>query len=110
LQLQACPVGLLNDAVGGDLSRSHVWREVMSRYGIGDVASAVFADQYGCWGFLDLWRGDTRGPFDGTDAEFIATQKPGTAAAAPAIRLSCPVWPTQWTQRRSRPSARRRSR
>jgi hypothetical protein len=73
LQLQACPVGLLNDAVGGDLSRSHVWREVMSRYGIGDVASAVFADQYGCWGFLDLWRGDTRGPFDGTDAEFIAT-------------------------------------
>ena len=73
LQLQACPVGLLNDAVGGDLSRSHVWREVLSRYGIGDVASAVFADQYGCWGFLDLWRGDTRGPFDGTDAEFIAT-------------------------------------
>jgi len=73
LQLQACPAGLLNDAVGGDLSRSHVWREVMSRYGIGDVASAVFADQYGCWGFLDLWRGDTRGPFDGTDAEFIAT-------------------------------------
>ena len=22
----------------------------------GELASAVFADQYGCWGFLDLWR------------------------------------------------------
>src|SRR5664279_398260 len=29
------PVGLLYDAVGGDLARSQVWREVMSRYGIG---------------------------------------------------------------------------
>jgi DNA-binding NarL/FixJ family response regulator len=73
LQQQASPAGLLNDAVGGDLSRSRVWREVMSRYGIGDVASAVFADQYGCWSFLDLWRDDARGPFDGTDAEFIAS-------------------------------------
>ena len=44
----------------------------MSRYGIGDVASVVFADQYGCWGFLDLWRDGTREPFDNTDAEFIA--------------------------------------
>jgi len=73
LQLQASPAALLNDAVGGDLSRSRVWREVLSRYGVGDVASAVFADQYGCWGFLDLWRDDARGPFDGTDAEFIVS-------------------------------------
>ena len=73
LARQACPAGLLNDAVGGDLSKSRVWREVMSRYGIGDVASAVFADQYGCWGFLDLWRDDAREPFDGTDADFIAS-------------------------------------
>ena len=71
LQRQASPAGLLNDAVGGDLSRSRVWRELLSRYRVGDVASAVFADQYGCWGFLDLWRDDAREPFDSTDAEFI---------------------------------------
>lgn len=72
LRLEASPAGRLHDVVGGDLARSRVWREVMSRYGIGDVASVVFADQYGCWGFLDLWRDGTREPFDGTDAEFIA--------------------------------------
>ncbi len=81
LQRQASPAGLLKDAVGGDLSRSHVWREVMSRYGIGDVASAVFADQYGCWGFLDLWRDDAREPFDGTDAEFIVSLAAPLASA-----------------------------
>ncbi|HEY5986232.1 MAG TPA: helix-turn-helix transcriptional regulator [Streptosporangiaceae bacterium] len=73
LRLQACPAGLLTEAVDGDLARSHVWREVMGRYGIGDVASAVFADQYGCWGFLDLWRDGTREPFNAADAEFLAS-------------------------------------
>jgi hypothetical protein len=73
LQLRACPAGLLHDAVGGDLSRSRVWREVMSRYRIGNVASVVFADQYGCWGFLDLWRDGACEPFDGADAEFVAS-------------------------------------
>src|SRR5260370_29451137 len=32
LRLRASPAGLLNDATGGDLTRSRVWREVMSRY------------------------------------------------------------------------------
>jgi DNA-binding CsgD family transcriptional regulator len=73
LRRQACPAGLLNDAVGGDLARSRVWREVMSRHGIGDVASVVFADQYGCWGFLDLWRTNAGEPFNAADAEFIAS-------------------------------------
>ena len=80
---QAAPAGLLTEAVDGDLARSRVWREVMSRYGICDVASAVFADQYGCWGFLDLWRDDTHGPFSGADAEFIASL---TAPLASALR------------------------
>jgi len=73
LARQASRAGLLRDAVNGDLGRSRVWREVMSRYGIGDVASAVFADQYGCWGFLDLWRESARGPFDAADAELLAS-------------------------------------
>ena len=72
LRLQSSPVGTLSDAVGGDLSRSLMWRAVLSRYGIGDVASAVFADQFGCWGFLDLWRNDTSDPFSAADADFIA--------------------------------------
>jgi hypothetical protein len=84
LQRQASPAGLLNDAVGGELARSRVWLEVMSRYRIGDVASAVFADQYGCWGFLDLWRDDTREPFSTADAEFIASL---AAPLTSALRL-----------------------
>jgi DNA-binding NarL/FixJ family response regulator len=71
LQGQDSPAARLHDAVGGDLARSLVWREVLSRYQIGDVASAVFADQFGCWGFLDLWRDDAREPFARSDAEFI---------------------------------------
>jgi DNA-binding NarL/FixJ family response regulator len=81
LRQQGSPVALLHEAVGGELSRSRVWREVMSRYGIGDVASAVFADQFGCWGFLDLWRDDQREPFGSGDAEFIASLAPSLTAA-----------------------------
>jgi DNA-binding CsgD family transcriptional regulator len=77
LRLQSSPAGTLRDAVAGDLSRSLMWRAVLSRYGIGDVASAVFADHFGCWGFLDLWRNNTSVPFSGADATFIA------AVAAP---------------------------
>lgn len=73
LQGRASPAGLLTGAAGGDLARSRVWREVMSRYGIGDVASVVFADQYGWWGFLDLWRNDIRGPFSAADAAFLGS-------------------------------------
>jgi len=75
-----CPAGLLTAAAGGDLARSRVWREVMSRYGIRDVASAVFADQYGCWGFLDLWRDGAR-PYAAADAEFLASLAAPLAAA-----------------------------
>jgi DNA-binding CsgD family transcriptional regulator len=49
------------------------------------VASAVFADQFGCWGFLDLWRDDTREPFDATAAEFIASI---SSSLTTALRLS----------------------
>lgn len=42
-------------ALGGDASASRLWRDVQRRYGIADVASVVFRDRFGCWGFLDLW-------------------------------------------------------
>ena len=77
LRHPAAPVGRLYDAVDGDLARSLVWREVMSRYAVGDVASVVFADQFGCWGFLDLWRTAAREPFSAANAAFLAS------AAAP---------------------------
>ena len=46
----------LASATGGDLSRSPLWRDLLAGYGVTDLASMVFADQFGCWGFLDLWR------------------------------------------------------
>src|SRR5260370_690290 len=84
LQGQSSPARLLTEATGGDLARSRVWREVMSRYGIGDVASVVFADQHGCWGFLDLWRGERRGPYGSPDADYLASLPPPPAGALPS--------------------------
>jgi DNA-binding CsgD family transcriptional regulator len=81
LRRQARPAALLAEAAGGDLAQSRVWQEVMSRYRICDVASAVFADRYGCWGFLDLWRDDARGPFGAADAEFLAALAAPLASA-----------------------------
>jgi DNA-binding CsgD family transcriptional regulator len=81
LAAQATPVGLLSQATGGDPARSRVWREVLSRFQIGDVASAVFADQHGCWGFLDLWRTNASGPFDAKDSGFLADLAAPLAAA-----------------------------
>lgn len=65
------PVALLHETVVGELARSLVWLQVMSRYGVRDVASIVFADRFGCWGFLDLWRIDTHEPFRRGDAELL---------------------------------------
>jgi DNA-binding NarL/FixJ family response regulator len=81
LARQASRAGLLTEAVDGDLGRSRVWREILVRYGIGDMASVVFADQYGCWGFLDLWRVSAREAFDAGDAELMASLAAPVATA-----------------------------
>ena len=65
------PVGLLGEATGGELPRSLLWRELLHRYDVVDVASVVFRDAFGCWGFLDLWRGHARGPFTAADAAYL---------------------------------------
>ncbi len=70
-------------ATGGDRSQSRLWNELLSGYGIDDVASTVFGDAYGCWAFLDLWR--RGGPF--TDAERDFLGRVG-ATAAQALRRS----------------------
>ena len=74
------PVARLHEATGGDLSRSLLWRELLSRYGITDVASVVFRDQFGCWGFLDLWRDGTSAPFGPGEAAFLADIAPVVTA------------------------------
>ena len=77
----AGPVALLADKSGGDLSRSLVWRELLHRYGVVDVASVVFTDQFGCWSFLDLWRVGGTERFAPADASFLAGIAPAVAAA-----------------------------
>jgi DNA-binding CsgD family transcriptional regulator len=66
------PVGLLAETTKGELSRSLVWRELLHRYDIVDVASLVFRDGYGCWGFLDLWRSSMSGQFGPVEAAYLA--------------------------------------
>ena len=64
-------VALLQDVTRGDLSRSRLWRELLGELGVIDVASLVFKDRFGCWGFLDLWRSSDSAPFSRTDAGFL---------------------------------------
>ena len=64
-------VGLLRQNTGGDLNLSKVWRELLRDLGVRDVASVVFADVYGCWGFLDLWTQSTKS-FGTADSDLLA--------------------------------------
>ena len=69
--LAPAPVALLQLATRGEPSRSLLWRDLLHGYGVGDVASVVFTDRFGCWGFLDLWRPATVAPFDENDAAYL---------------------------------------
>lgn len=76
LASQDVPVGLLTKTTEGDRTLSLVWRDLLSNYGVRDVASTVFADRFGCWGFLDLWRDDAREVFSDEDAALLADIAP----------------------------------
>lgn len=65
-------VASLHAATKGDLARSLLWRELLQSQGIGDVASVVFPDRHGCWGFLELFRGAGFGPFSPAELTFLA--------------------------------------
>nr|MBA3524815.1 LuxR family transcriptional regulator [Geodermatophilaceae bacterium] len=56
-------------STAGELSRSWLWRDLMRAHGVTDVASMVFVDQFGCWGFLDLWR------CGGPSPQFVAHER-----------------------------------
>ena len=81
LAAQDIPVGLLAVNTKGERALSLVWRDLLSRYRIGDIASTVFADRSGCWGFLDLWRTDSHLSFDEADANLLATIAPTVTRA-----------------------------
>lgn len=57
-------------AAGGAPARSLIWRELLSGYGVRDVLSACFRDQFGCWAFLDLWR--RGGVFHAAEVDLLA--------------------------------------
>ncbi len=74
------PALSLLQGTGGDPSRSLLWGGLLRRYGVTDVLSTVFADRYGCWGWLDLWRGAAEGAFSDAEIAFLAGLAPGLAA------------------------------
>jgi DNA-binding CsgD family transcriptional regulator len=76
------PVASLAGVTGGDLDASPLWRELLSGYGVRDVASVVFRDGFGCWAFLELWR-TTRPPFDAAE---LAVLRALTAPVTEALR------------------------
>lgn len=54
--LPASGCATLQGATDGRPEQSLIWREHLAGLGVVDVLSLVFADRFGCWGFLDLWR------------------------------------------------------
>jgi DNA-binding CsgD family transcriptional regulator len=66
------PVALLHIATEGEAARSLVWREYLAPHGVGDVASVVFRDRFGCWAFLELWRCGPTSRFVAEDASALA--------------------------------------
>lgn len=83
-----CPVALLDEATGGDLAQSLVWRELLARHGVHDAASVVFADRFGCWAFLELWRSETVGRFSRDEAHFLAGLAPALTVALRCLQAS----------------------
>ena len=66
------PVSLLHEATAGDLAQSLVWRDLLVRYGVSDVASVVFKDRFGCWAFLELWRTEAAGCFASAEGQYLS--------------------------------------
>jgi DNA-binding CsgD family transcriptional regulator len=74
------PAVTLQQATGGEPARSLLWRGLLHRYAIGDVASVVFRDRFGCWSFLDLWRPGASARFTPEETAYLS------ALAAPVTR------------------------
>jgi DNA-binding CsgD family transcriptional regulator len=81
-------VASLAQATSGELSRSLLWRELLREYQVTDIASSVYRDRFGCWGFLDLWRAGAS-PFTLEELGFLAgVAGPLTAALRQGVAAS----------------------
>jgi DNA-binding CsgD family transcriptional regulator len=78
------PVRLLSRTAGDPLDP---WREMLTGYGIVDVASTVCRDRHGTWAFLDLWRDETSTPFTDDEVAVLASTA-GTISTAVRRRLA----------------------
>jgi DNA-binding CsgD family transcriptional regulator len=75
------PVARLLNATSGNPAQSLVWRELLAAYDVVDMASVVFRDRFGCWGFLDLWRVRPAEAFTEREAKYLrAIASPVTEA------------------------------
>ncbi len=74
-------VGRLHADTSGHPERSLVWRELLSDYEVTDVASVVYRDRFGCWGFLDLWRTGVGRPFADKDVDYLSCVAPQVTEA-----------------------------
>jgi DNA-binding CsgD family transcriptional regulator len=72
-RLSASGCATLQVATGGRPEESLLWREHLAELGVQDVLSVVFADRFGCWGFLDLWR--LRGCFSDDEVAALAAAR-----------------------------------
>ncbi len=66
------PAAGLRSATGDDRASSLVWREMLDHHDVGDVASLVFRDRFGCWGFLDLWRAGSGARFEEAELDTLS--------------------------------------
>ncbi len=60
-------------SLGAQAPNSPLWRDLQRDHGVVDVASVVFQDRFGCWGFLDLW---SRTPFTAADLSLLQDVTP----------------------------------
>jgi DNA-binding CsgD family transcriptional regulator len=87
--LAANSCATLVQATAGELSRSGLWTDLLHGHGVTDVASMVFRDRYGCWGFLDLWRcGGTASQFSTQEQAFLSSLAAGLTAALRACQAA----------------------
>ncbi|MDH3006623.1 MULTISPECIES: helix-turn-helix transcriptional regulator [Gordonia] len=63
-----------------ETAASYPWRDVLAEFGVCDVATVVFVDRFGCWGWLDLWRFGVM-PFPADDLDRMSQIAPPVTAA-----------------------------
>ena len=62
----------LQRATAGEPERSLMWRDLLQQQRVGDIATVVFRDRFGMWGWVDLWRSVGAAPFGEDEVAFLA--------------------------------------